>query len=1036
MGGLDAEGDLVDYLMATSEGDRLEFVFLQEIPQPKQGEIPAAQTTASKKGPRPSGKHIPLLGEECCQAQTLQDHFLVQAWTHADWRSTGILLRRRNLQGSHTVLACGGTLGLTWAKVRTTSLGVVGLMSCHLPHWTTLQQAGELLRNWYDSTRPLHGLSRLVCGGDLNETLTLGDGGGAFGGATARGEVVAAFFQELGLVSAESSWATPTYHPYNDQMRPRRLDYIFAKGLCMLEAGVLEESRHEMSSDHDAVELQVVQLPQTRDPRPCKLRKGVPVMPDKAAAQLRATAPPSTGEGLLVESVANLSQRLIVPKESTRFRESAHLGRLRQAAKRAEGAASRALWKEVHSVRKSEKRKWLKSLTFWATRGSWGAWKKLFGSGPRKLWEPRLAQRYDNWTDNMTEYLEGIFFRDSLAENDAARDEARLTLAVIPSPFRCFTMEEVQRVMAKWKSGRAAGPDGITYEALRIIMKDEVWGGFVLEELNDFLKLGFTTDDLYSTTTFMMAKKAEPTWWGDLRPITLSSALLKLLSQLTLTRVTPLLGTTHDLQWASPSKQPLELAISLGRMLRVCEEWKQETFLVKIDIRKAFDSIRIPRLLAFIARKLATRPKEARLLIEMVCHLGVHVEFLDQQLLVRQSNGVKQGAPESPVLFAALIAELANEVAEEFNMAKPQEEPGWEMPFNLATFADDMYLWHFCLSRLQALLVAVERKAADNGLDFQGDKTQVLTSVEGDKRTLVIGGKTVSLLKPGTLIRVLGTQQGFRRGPSDIAAEVNAKMRQVFWAHKTVFAGKMPLTCKWESFNAVVRGAALWQAAALPPGRNLLAALNTQQLRLVRVMAGLRRKQGEPFVEYEMRSLRVSRARLHLHQQERFSTFVLRQVWRLYGHVARQNSRAKQLLRWRGPCWWKAEQQKRGGRRHPGRFNAGREVQNDINAFLEVDDWMEAAQDRKAWKLRERAWVKSQDLPWASNAQAALEAELGERADEQLSQKLARQLQLQNLAPNKKKRKKAKPRTGGSRKCKKRRTAKPTALMLQPGGAP
>ena len=137
-----------------------------------------------------------------------------QAWTHADWRSTGILLRRRNLQGSHTVLACGGTLGLTWAKVRTTSLGVVGLMSCHLPHWTTLQQAGELLRNWYDSTKPLHGLSRLVCGGDLNETLTLGDGGGAFGGATARGEVVAAFFQELGLVSAESSWATPTYHPY------------------------------------------------------------------------------------------------------------------------------------------------------------------------------------------------------------------------------------------------------------------------------------------------------------------------------------------------------------------------------------------------------------------------------------------------------------------------------------------------------------------------------------------------------------------------------------------------------------------------------------------------------------------------------------------------------------------------------------------------------------------------------------------------------------------------------------------------------
>ncbi|CAE7549785.1 jockey\pol [Symbiodinium natans] len=983
--------------MATSEGDQLEFVLLQEIPQPKGGTPSTASTTASTKGPRPLDKSVPGLGEEHCLAQKL-------------YKTISSSKPGRRLIGEAQVYYFDNEMSMD----RTPSRPMEG--------------AAELLRNWMVSMTPLRGLHRIICGGDFNETLVMGDGDGVFGGTTARGELVASFLQELGLRAAEENWTEPTYHPYNRAMQSRRLDYIFVKGVIVVAAGVATGSRHEISSDHDAVELQLVQLPHNADHRPRRLRTGVPVQPDKAKELLRKRQPPRVGEGFLLGAVAELSQRLIAPKSSKRFQESQHLIRLRHAAQQARGGAARTLWKEVHSVRKSEKRKWLKHLTFWATRGDWGAWKKLFGMGPRTLWEPALIQRYVDWPTSMTEHMEAIFFRDSQAENEEARDETRLQLAMLPGEYHAFSMEEVHSVMAKWKSGRAAGPDGITYEALRIILKDDAWGAFVLEELNEFLKLGFTTSDLYSTSTFMLAKKREPREWGDLRPITLSSALLKLLSQLTLKRVTHLLGTANDLQWAAPSKQPLELALGLGRMLRLCREWKQEAFLVKIDVRKAFDSVKLPRLLRLIRRKLAGRPKEGRLLTEMVCHLGINVEFLDQHIPIRQSNGVKQGAPESPVLFAALIAELADEVATEFGMALPHEEPGWELPFNLAAFADDMYLWHFCLRRLQELLTMVENKAAENGLQFQGDKTSVLTSVEDDARTLTIGGKQVKFLPPGSLVRVLGTQQGFKRGAADVAAEVNAKMRQVFWAHKAVFAGRMPLTCKWEAFHAVVRGSGLWQAAALPPSRNLLAALNTQQLRFVRVMAGLRRKQGEPFVDYEMRSLRVSRARLHLHGQERYSTYVLRQAWRLFGHVARQNSRAKQLLRWRGPVWWKLEQRKRGGHRHPGRYNAGMEIQNDFNTFLGVDDWMDVAQDRQRWKSLEVPWVKSQDLPWCTHAQAALEAEAGEQDDV----RLAAQLRIQNLMPNRKKRQRKKSGAKATKRRVKQRpaAAQPAQLML------
>ncbi|CAE7334415.1 unnamed protein product, partial [Symbiodinium sp. CCMP2456] len=135
--------------------------------------------------------------------------------------------------------------------------------------------------------------------------------------------------------------------------------------------------------------------------------------------------------------------------------------------------------------------------------------------------------------------------------------------------------------------------------------------------------------------------------------------------------------------------------------------------------------------------------------------------------------------------------------------------------------------------------------------------------------------------------------------------------------------------------------------------------LNSAQLRIYRLVFGVKRGQQENWVDYNKRSLRTIRAWMSANGVERWSTRVTKFQYSLLGHWCRRREGDEEcmtalMLGWRNLKWWRAEQKNvANGKRHPRRFHATN-TERDIAEALGVD-WMchGLDPDKVVWKMLE-----------------------------------------------------------------------------------
>ncbi|OLP81019.1 hypothetical protein AK812_SmicGene38501 [Symbiodinium microadriaticum] len=163
----------------------------------------------------------------------------------------------------------------------------------------------------------------------------------------------------------------------------------------------------------------------------------------------------------------------------------------------------------------------------------------------------------------------------------------------------------VSIAVSRWAKNKSWGPDGISHEAVQAMLQHPQWESIILSELNDMLYKG------------------------------------------------------------------VELLAILRRVVRMAKDWGVATWIVKLDIQKAFDSVSQVSMAQLIARKVggmsedpgdngrphAGLPWEARLWTSLLQARSLHIATGDHITHVEQTNGVRQGSPDSPVVFGALTAE-------------------------------------------------------------------------------------------------------------------------------------------------------------------------------------------------------------------------------------------------------------------------------------------------------------------------------------------------------------------------------------------
>ena len=159
-----------------------------------------------------------------------------------------------------------------------------------------------------------------------------------------------------------------------------------------------------------------------------------------------------------------------------------------------------------------------------------------------------LTDTHD-WQGALLAHFKQIFTKADGGARDVDFEQRRGRLArqCMHKPWVPFTQDELSGVSARWKNTKCTGPDMIAHEALHILKQHPVWE----RRLRDAQRRrGRSPQRSKRGSQSCYPKKRRLGGWGDTRPITLSSTVLKVIAQL-------LLSTPLHVHAPSPQHPPM-----------------------------------------------------------------------------------------------------------------------------------------------------------------------------------------------------------------------------------------------------------------------------------------------------------------------------------------------------------------------------------------------------------------------------------------------------------------------------------------------
>ncbi|CAE7719870.1 unnamed protein product [Symbiodinium necroappetens] len=324
--------------------------------------------------------------------------------------------------------------------------------------------------------------------------------------------------------------------------------------------------------------------------------------------------------------------------------------------------------------------------------------------------------------------------------------------------------------------------DGISHEAAKALLADIQWGGKLAYLLNDMFYTAHIPESIDRGITVLLPKIPCPLEWGDTRPITLSSTLLKWASQLLLARAGGHIRSGSLLQWARAGRQGVELVATIRRVTQMARDWGALFWLSILETRT------------------------------------LNVAIADSITTVPQTNGIRQGSPDSPDLFGAIVArDLQTAISQA--PTQPRDPKGGPPPPRVGgSFLDDTYLWSQDRSHLQKVIHNLEGELARDGLHIHPIKTAILYSKPTGGGTFEIVGETVACSDYRTVISTLGSPITFHDQTAALIAEMSRRSRNAFRKHKQILTARTNIKSRAKAYLTLVRNAGVGQLERpLPP---------------------------------------------------------------------------------------------------------------------------------------------------------------------------------------------------------------------------
>ena len=144
-----------------------------------------------------------------------------------------------------------------------------------------------------------------------------------------------------------------------------------------------------------------------------------------------------------------------------------------------------------------------------------------------------------------------------------------------------FTVTELEEAVGKAKNGKSVGEDGTSAELFKALIGDEESKKAILKWYNTVLHDGAVPRDWRAPI--------EP---KELRPIALGSAASKIFCRMLLARAEGVIRPAGPAQCAGKGRQTCDYLSAIARTFELEREWKGGAAWYRLDITKAFDSLR------------------------------------------------------------------------------------------------------------------------------------------------------------------------------------------------------------------------------------------------------------------------------------------------------------------------------------------------------------------------------------------------------------------------------------------------------------
>lgn len=316
-----------------------------------------------------------------------------------------------------------------------------------------------------------------------------------------------------------------------------------------------------------------------------------------------------------------------------------------------------------------------------------------------------------------------------------------------------ITADEVAEAKLAWHHS-APGPDGITTSSLH------KYDNIPLAVLLSTILLGNIQLDLSTQArTTLVHKKGPRSDPGNWRPITISSALVRLLHRVLARRLSTSTNLCKDQRGFVQVDGTLANCVILDTFIKSRKAQRKSFSVVSIDIAKAFDTV--PHDVIWGA--LSSRNFDEttiKYISANLCSTTTRVKVGQGHTNpIRIMKGVKQGDPLSPLLFNLVLDELLDKMNTKYQTASLSND----VRLSAIAFADDLILMADDPVEMPRLITHVTSFLQTKGMAINPTKCYSITYVKEkghyyplERPTIKIGGVLIQAVSNTCSFKYLG----------------------------------------------------------------------------------------------------------------------------------------------------------------------------------------------------------------------------------------------------------------------------------------